>query len=252
MALTTELVSILRNQYLDDVAEPYLWTNTELLRYLSEAQNEACERANLIIDESTVSVCQFPVLTGITGYSLSDKVLLVKRVSFGTAATCAYPLVQRTRSYLDQAHPGWGNHSGKPMAYICEDNGEITIVPPAFGTTGTDGVTSTSGTSGTAFLQVSRYPLNELSLTSTAGSGTAGLGITYPEVPAQYHLKLLSWAARCAFLKNDSETFNLAKSEKYEAMFDRDFGRPLSAKTKQFLRSNNLNSPRMRPRAFGS
>ena len=250
--LLTDLIKILRNQYLDDIAEPYLWTDPELVSYISQAQNEACERANLIIDESTPAVCQFPIQVGIIGYSLSDKVLLVKRASFGTSAHHAYPLVQQTRSRLDETHPGWGRHPGQPMAYICEDNGEIIIAPPAMGTYGTSGVMSTSGTAGTAFLQVSRYPINDLSLNSSAGSGTAGLGITYPEIPAQYHIKMLSRAASLAFLKNDSETFNIAKAEKYEAMFDRDFGRPLSAKTKQFLRSNNLNSARMRPRPFAS
>ena len=250
--LLTELILILRNQYLDDVAEPYLWTDPELVSYISQAQNEACERANLIIDESTPAVCQVPIQVGIVGYSLSDKVLLVKRCSFGTSGDTTYPLTQRTRSRLDQTHPGWDNHSGGPRAYICEDNGEITIVPATIGTTGTSGTASTTGTSGTAFLQVSRYPINDLSLNSSAGSGTAGLGITYPEIPAQYHIKMLSRAASLAFLKNDSETFNIAKAEKYEAIFDRDFGRPLSAKTKQFLRSNNLNSARMRPRQLGS
>jgi hypothetical protein len=99
---------------------------------------------------------------------------------------------------------------------------------------------------------VSRYPINTLTLNSTAGTGTAGLGITYPESPAQYHIKMLSWAAHLAFLKNDSETFNLAKAEKFERDFDRDFGKALSAKVKTFLRSNNLNSARMRPRQLGS
>jgi len=250
--LLTELISVLRNQYLDDVAEPYLWSDAELIRYIAQAQNEACERAHLLVDQSTPAICQIPVQVGVTGYLLSDKVLLVKGAAFGTSADQSYALTQTTRSRLDQTHPGWRNHTGNPRYYICEDNGEITIIPASLGTTGTNGTTSTSGTSGTAFLQVARYPLNDLSLASTAGTGTAGLGVTYPEIPAQYHLKMLSWAVRLAFLKNDSETFNLAKAEKYEAIFDRDFGRPLSARTKQFLRSNNLNSPRMRPRAFSS
>jgi len=250
--LLTELISVLRNQYLDDVAEPYLWSDPELVSYISQAQNEACERANLIIDESTPSVCQFPIEVGVIGYSLSEKVLLVKRCSFGTSIEEAYPLEQQTRSRLDQTRPGWRNGTSNPSAYICEDNGEITIVPPTGGTTGTSGTAATSGTTGTAFLQVSRYPINDLSLNSTAGSGTAGLGVTYPEIPSQYHLKMLSWAVHLAFLKNDSETFNLQKAQTYENMFDRDFGRPLSAKTKQFLRSNNLNNARMRPRAFAS
>src|SRR5664280_2122510 len=164
--LLTELVRILRRQYLDDVAEPYLWHDTELVSYISQAQDEACERANLIIDETTPATCQIPVQVGVLGYPLHEKVLFVKRASFGTSADHAYPLVQRTRSRLDELHPGWGKHHGDAMAYIIEDNGEITIAPPSHGTWGTNGAYSTSGTAGTAFLQVSRYPLNQLSLLS--------------------------------------------------------------------------------------
>jgi hypothetical protein len=246
--LLTELVKTLRNQYLDDVVKPYLWEDDDLVSYISQAENEACERANLIIDSSTPAICQIPILTGIIGYPLSDKVLLVRRVAFGTSVNTAYPLVQQTASRLDATHPGWTHRPGQPVAYICEENGTIQIVPQIGGTSGTSG---TAGTAGTAFLQVSRYPINDLSLNSSL-SGTAGKGITYPESPAQYHVKLLSWAAHLAFLKNDSETYNMAKAEKYERDFDRDFGKPLSAKVKHFLRSNNLDSSRMRPRQIGS
>ena len=249
--LLTDLIKTLRNQYLDDVAEPYLWSDDNLVSYIIDAEKEACERANLIIDDTTPAICLFPVQVGVIGYSLNSNVLLVKRVSYGTSLDSTYPLEQATRSRLDALYANWNSENGAPSFYVCENNNEIMIVPPTAGTTGTSGVASTSGTSGTAFLQVSRLPVNTLTLNSTAGSGTAGLGITYPEIAAQYHTKILSWAARLAFLKNDSETFNLAKADRYEAIFDRDFGRPLSAKTKQFLKSNNLNSARMRPRAFG-
>jgi hypothetical protein len=249
--LLTDQIKVLRNQYLDDVVEPYLWSDPQCVSYIIQAEHEACERANLIVDESTPAVCQIPVQVGVIGYSLDPKVLLVKRVSYGTSAQHAYPLTQTTRSRLDETHPGWGGRAGQVSAYICEDNGEITIVPPTRGML-VNGTYGTHGTAGTAFLQVSRYPLNRLSLNSTAGTGAAGLGITYSETPFQYHVKMLSWAAHLAFLKNDSETFNLAKADKYEKDFERDFGKPLSAKTKQFMRSNNLNSARMRPRQIGS
>lgn len=249
--LLTELVNILRVQYLDDVAEPYLWGDPEVVSYIIQSEAEACERAHLIIDDTTPAICLLPIQVGLAKYSLDEKVLLIKRVLYGSSGTSSYELKQRTRSRLDEESPGWQNRSGTPWAFICEDNGEFTIVPPPIGTAGTDGVLSTSGTAGTAFLQVSRLPVNTLTLNSTAGSGTAGLGITYPEIPSQYHMRMLYWAAHLAFLKNDSETFNLAKADKYEALFERYFGKPVSAKTQRFMRSHDLNHPRMRPRPFG-
>ena len=103
---------------------------------------------------------------------------------------------------------------------------------------------------GTAFMQVSRLPLNEMALNSNL-SGTAGYGITYPEIPGRYHKKMLYWAAHLSFLKNDSETFNLQKAELYEKKFEQHFGKAVSAKTERFMRSNNLDHASMRPRFFG-
>ena len=238
--LLVELVKVLRVQYLDDVAEPYLWRDPELVSYIIQAQDEACERAKLIIDETTPEICEIPVQKGVMGYSLDDRVIIVKRAAFGTSRSFSYALKGPiTRQELDETHPGWHLRPGQVASFICEDNGEITFAPP-------------SREDGTAYLQVSRYPLNRLTLNSTAGSGTAGLGITYPEVPSRYHLKMLDWAAHLAFLKNDSETFNIAKADKYEASFERKFGKPVSAKTQRFMRSNNLNRPRMKPRILGS
>ncbi|MCE5212504.1 MAG: hypothetical protein LLG40_13255 [Deltaproteobacteria bacterium] len=250
--LLTELIQTLRVDFLDDVAEPYLWSDPELVSKIIEAEKEACERANLIIDDSTPEICHIAVQQGVMGYTLDDRVLLVRRASFGTSSTSTYPLTQTTKARADETHPGWNNHTGTPGVYICEENGSIIIAPAAAGTTGTDGIVSTAGTAGTAFLQVSRYPLNRMTLNSTAGTGTAGKGITYPEIPPSYHYKMLHWAAHLAFLKNDSETFNAAKADKHAGLFAQYFGLPIDAATKQFMRSNNLNSPRMRPREFGS
>jgi hypothetical protein len=75
-------------------------------------------------------------------------------------------------------------------------------------------------------MQVSRLPLNEMALNSNL-SGTAGYGITYPEIPGRYHKKMLYWAAHLSFLKNDSETFNLQKAELYEKKFEQHFGKKL-------------------------
>ena len=235
--LLTSLVKTLRIQYLDDVAEPYLWSDEELVFDIREAQDEACRRAHLIIEKDDPSVCQVAIQVGISDYILHDKVLLVKRAYFGTSFDHCYPLAQTTRSRMDQNHPGWNGRKGQVGAYICEDNNEIAFVPASI-------------EAGTAFLQVSRLPLNELSLHSSQ-TGTAGYGITYPEIPGRYHEKMLYWAAHLAFLKNDSETFNLEKANLYEAQFDRHFGKAISARTERFMRSNNLDSARMRPRLFG-
>jgi hypothetical protein len=236
--ILTQLLNILRAEFLDDVVEPYLWSDPELVFDIREAQDEATRRAHLIIEEHNPAVCQIPIQVGVSWYPLHDKVLLVKRAKFGTSFQHSYPLRQTTRSRMDQEHPGWSGRHGQVGAYIIENEGEIMFV-------------GASIEAGTAFLQVSRLPLNELTLNSNL-TGTAGYGITYPEIPERYHRKMLYWAAHLAFLKNDSETFNLQKSELYEKKFEQHFGKAVSAKTERFMRSNNLDSARMRSRPFGS
>ena len=51
----TELLSVLREDFLDDSEEPYLWSDTALVRNINEAQREACRRAYLIKDEDTAT-----------------------------------------------------------------------------------------------------------------------------------------------------------------------------------------------------
>ena len=235
--LLTQLLKILRQEFLDDVVEPYLWSDPELVFNIREAQEEACRRAHLIIEQNDPALCQISIQVGVYSYPLHDKVLLVKRASFGTSLQVSYPLGQTTQSRMDQSHPGWTGRNGQVGAYIIENEGEVMFVPASI-------------EAGTAFMQVSRLPLYELALNSNL-SGTAGYGITYPEISGRYHKKMLYWAAHLAFLKNDSETFNLQKSEMYEKKFEQHFGKAVSARTERFMRSNNLDHARMRPRNFG-
>lgn len=81
-------------QRANDIVEPYLYEDDDLLRWASEAEREACIRADLIFDRTKPTVCLIPVVAGITSYQMNP--LITK--------------VAATR--LDRAlqYPGWRCH----------------------------------------------------------------------------------------------------------------------------------------------
>jgi hypothetical protein len=50
----------------DDEAPPFLWSDVDGVRYLNEAENEACERAKLLEDDSVVSTPQLATVFTVT------------------------------------------------------------------------------------------------------------------------------------------------------------------------------------------
>jgi hypothetical protein len=57
------------------------------------------------------------------------------------------------------------------------------------------------------------------------------------EIAARYHLDLLDWVERLAYLKRDAETYDQARADRAEARFIRTFGeRPNTANLQRLLR----------------
>ena len=49
-----------------DSVEPFFWSSENIVRYLNEAVQEACERAKLIEDRRTPAVCSLTLQAGIS------------------------------------------------------------------------------------------------------------------------------------------------------------------------------------------
>jgi hypothetical protein len=246
--LGKELVSNLRNDTLDDVKNPFLWTDPELLRYLNYAEVQACRRAHLLIDGTTANdfgtaatsgtagqrpLYELTLVAGTSVYNLSMKVLQVKRCQL---EGMNYPLVgPLTYKEADEYMSGWMGTSGTvgtcssagyPAAFLNEPGNTITfLLAPSL--------------AGKAFLIISRLPLLPFTLNNS------------PEIAEAYHEGLMNWAAHLAYLKNDSETFNPEKAKYYEDIFTAQFGPLPSAKTERMVKTL-IQQGRMRPRAFGS
>ncbi len=248
----SELVQYLREDILDDAVVPYLWPDLFLLRALNYAEVQACRRAHLLIDSTTVldsgtagtastagqqALCKFSVVAGTSTYTLSRKILQVRRCQL---ASQARPLKgPLTYAELDDFMPGWqgtcgttgiivgsAGSGGIPTLFLNEP-GHLVILVLA------------PSTDDTAYLVVSRLPLIPFTLN------------TAPEIDEKDHEGLLNWAAHLAYSKNDAETYNPQKARDHAAKFTEQFGELPDAYTDRMIKTLSQHQ-RMRPRVFGS
>jgi hypothetical protein len=195
----SELREVLRAEYLDDVAEPQLWSDDTLNRCINEACSEAAFRSRIIADSLTVEL-----LAGQGEYPLAAGILDVTR----TKIPNRLPLTRVSIQDLDESGE-WESREGVPVGYVFTGkpyggNGILVIHPMP-----TEPIT--------AKLTVIRMPA-----TVTSDSGV-------PELPEHLHLHLLDWAAYRAFSLRDSDANDTSRAAKHEMTFDARFGRRLSA-----------------------
>lgn len=181
----------------NDAVAPYLWSDVEIVGYLNDAVNEACERALLIEDKTTPAVCSITLVANQAGYTLHASIIKVKRLTFRGRA-----LTETSVEAMDSDDPQWESRTGEPTRYILTGNHGLRMVP-----------TPTVGEA--VALTVYRTPVSALAVSP---------GTTTPEIPERYHQRLMDWVLRCAYLKPDSETFDKGASERYEAAFAGSFG----------------------------
>ena len=243
-----ELISHMRESILDDMAAPYLWKDTELLRYLNYAEVQACRRGHLLIDDATANdngtaatagtlgqkpLCRLTIVAEQAQYNLSPKILMVKRCQF---KSMTIPISGPVSYFeLDELQSGWRGTSGtvgtagsggNPFFFMNEPVNTITFV---LAPSKTD----------TAYLVVSRIPLTPFTLS------------TSPEIEEKYHEGLMDWAAHLAYMKNDSDTLNLNLAAVYESRFSAQFGFLPDANSERIRKTLSMQQ-RMRPREWGS
>lgn len=178
-----------------DEQSGYLWSDEEITSYVNEAINEACERALLIEDRTTETVCTISLTVGESSYPLHDSIIKVKRVTLdGTV------LPETSIEKMDELDTFWENRSGTPTRYMLDGNMGIRF----------DRMPTVAEY---ASMTVYRTPLEPLAAATDV-----------PEIKSLYHLRLMPWVYRCALLKQDSEVFDQSEAEKQEATFIRNFG----------------------------
>jgi hypothetical protein len=224
MATSLELIAWLR-EMLDDEVQPYLWTNSYLVRALNDAEEQACRRAYVLIDKDTASVCQLTLSASVGSFTYHSRILQIRRITIGSAD---YPLKQALVPELDEACGAWWSVQGVPENYVIETQGRIIFYPMP-------------QSLDTATMEVARLPLNSMNVS----------GSCVPEIPEMYHRDLLIWGKRVAYLKPDSDTFNKELADAAEQEFTARFG-PLPSAKEERLRKLWPRSMGARPREFGT
>lgn len=180
-----------------DKVEPYLFEQSDVARWLIEAEQEACIRGRLLHDSSF----EVDIAAGETVYALSQALYEIDHLGLleaGSTERCQVKLV--SREWLDDNMPGWRDRTDIPRFAIQSDT-SIRLVPtPRLG--------------GTLKLEGYRLPVRGLS-TDKASK---------PEINQAHHRHLVNWALHRAFSVPDSETLDLGRADAALAAFTNYFG----------------------------
>lgn len=179
----------------DNTPGDRLWSQPEILEYTQDSENEACERADLLIDE-TSSFTDISVNTSTGTYSLS---LTITNIQSAKLSLEPKPLMKTSRRVLDLSFSNWPANTSTPRSYFRSATNKITVYPKPI-------------VADTLNMAVARFPTTPITV---AGS---------PEVDARYHPGLLLWILYRMYMKNDSETLNVDKAMDYKAQFEEFFG----------------------------
>ena len=192
-----EIVEVFRYE-VDDLAEPFLWSDEELIDYANDAENEAARRGRLLIDSTTPAVRQIAVLAGTASYALDPRVIFVRRAKLASRTLI---LARRSQRDMDECIPGWESHTGTVCDYLTDcDTGKVRLY-------------RTPTVDDTLNLSVVRLPL----------MATKKLDDT-PEIHPRFHRNLRHWMKFRAYSKQDAETRDEKKAADGLALFVQEFG----------------------------
>lgn len=196
-----ELIASFREDAMDR-ANPPLWSDESVTRWLNEAQDEAAIRGRLLLDDSTPVVTTIAVEADKASYQLHAKVYEIAHLQWqpSAAAHRAKPVDLVTREWLDRKHPGWRVRMDCDALYAIQTEGALRMVP-------------TPREDGTLVLEAYRLPLKPLANDTDK-----------PEIHAASHAYLVYWALHRAFSQPDGDGFDPQRAATAEAAFTGYFG----------------------------
>lgn len=191
----SQIETSIRRTLDDNSVGDKLWSQAEILEYAQDAENEACERADLLVDStSNLTNISINTSTGTYGLAVTITGIVSAKLEDGTE-----PLMETSERVLDLTVPSWRTATGTPRSYIKTPTNSIIVYPVPV-------------TTDTVQMTVSRFPNTPMAV---GGS---------PEVDARYHAGLLEWILHRAYMKNDSETLNVDKANDHAKKFEAFFG----------------------------
>lgn len=167
-----------------------LWSDEALVRYIRDAEDKFAAGTLCLRDATTPALCQLTLVAGQADYPLDRRVLAVYAARHGDTHLGKSGYASR-----------FGGQGDLSPAFARSEPGDVGL-PTLFYTdreTASLGVYPTPDATAAATplrLQVARLPLTPLSTSDLDAE---------PEIPAEYHLDLLEWAAWRALRNHDAD-----------------------------------------------
>jgi len=208
---------------MDGSSDDLLWTDDEILQFLSDGERAAAAGHRRLIHDTTPAVAEIAVVSGSSFYTIHDKIIEFTDIALydDAGVTCHRQLRITTRGELDDFRPGWQHETvtGQPEFAVHDDTGIVLYPTPD------DDYTLKCG--------VFRYPLECI----TQGSS--------PEISEQHHDDLVTYAMYKAYSVNENDKNALQLSAKYQQQFERIYGSPARVQYARAGRANRYHRSRI-------
>ncbi len=176
------------------------WVRNLILGYIDEAEKEACERADLIYDISTPSVCDISVSNSNTIYSIDESVYFIKAIKFTDSLGNSFDVLVRNKNEFIKINSSYRSEGFSVGKSVFVENRTIEIA-------------GISDIVGTLHLEVYRTPLVNASVSDQF------------EIPSRYSSSLINWVKFKAFSNPDIDIYDEAKAAAFLARFEDSFGK---------------------------
>ena len=187
------LLGLFRSEMADTVA-PYFWSNVDVYSYIDDAQKMFCRLTDGIPDAYQPALTRIPVVPGTEWYTLSPLILKIRAVTFALTGRAVEVFTPETATTYGVRFDGATGPTKAVVTGLRENAVRVWPVPDQ-----------------TVDLELSVF---RLPLTTINGTALEAF-----EIAEHHHLHLLTWAKARAYLKQDAECFDRARSAEFDQMF---------------------------------
>lgn len=204
-----------------------LWSNQEICRYANQAEIEFCFRQPILDQDTKPAITQITVSAAVGVYTLSPKILSIRRLKFVDSNDDEFILLKRTTGQMDLSVTDWDLETAPvegTVIYYIEDTDahqlQLWRVPEL---------------AGTIHMTVDRLPSESMLWPQRHQHS--------PEINEQHHLCLLEYMKHLAYKKRDTETEDKKLSQDFLDGFTAMVGERPSARLLR-VRKQERNYPR--------
>lgn len=212
--MTVEEILAFARGLLGDQRQPYLWSQDELLLYYNHSVDDICRRVKHLRDNSTSSVCQINILSGVHSYSNSSKIVEIISAKLSSQGS---PLTRKSEFWMDSNVWSWRSVVGTPSIIIPEiEKDKFRLYPYFAATYVVEGSTNIGFNSATKTINkstggLSIFAVNDkISVSGTANNNNVFTAVTVSDTAITVSETVVDEAATSAVLRKVMDTLNLS------------------------------------------